>query len=195
MLIPSVIRKAFRGMLGPIARGLAAGKVHPNTISIVGVIPAIVAGYAFATGNVRLGGVLLGISGLLDLMDGQVARLSNMQTKFGALLDSTLDRYAEIAVFVGLAVLYRDSVTLYGVMLALGGSLMVSYVRARAEGLGSSCDGGLLQRPERLVLILVGALVGPRYLEWAIWIIAVLANITAFERLLRVRRSMSSGNP
>jgi len=124
-----------------------------------------------------------------------VARLSNLQTKFGAILDSTLDRYAEIAVFLGLAVYFRWSMTLYGVVLALGGSLMVSYVRARAEGLDTPCKGGLLQRPERLLLLVVGALLGPRYLEWAIWIIAVLANITAFERLLRVRGPMSSGTP
>ena len=195
MLIPSVIRSAFRAMISPIARGLAAGKVHPNAITIVGVIPAILSGYAFAGGDIRTGGILLGLSGLLDLMDGQVARLSNKMTKFGAILDSTLDRYAEIAVFVGLAVYFRDSSTLYVVVLALGGSLMVSYVRARAEGLDTPCMGGLLQRPERLVILVVGALVGPRYLEWAIWIIAVLANITAFERLLRVKGPMSSGTP
>jgi CDP-diacylglycerol--glycerol-3-phosphate 3-phosphatidyltransferase len=195
MLIPSVIRNAFRALIAPVARGLAAGKVHPNTITILGVIPAILAGYAFALGDVRLGGILLGASGLLDLLDGQVARHGNLMTKFGAILDSTLDRYAEIAVFIGFAVLYRDSNTLYGVVLALGGSLMVSYVKARAEGLGFSCDWGLLQRPERLVILIVGALIGPRYLEWAIWIIAVLANATAFERLLRVRGPMRSGNP
>jgi CDP-diacylglycerol--glycerol-3-phosphate 3-phosphatidyltransferase len=195
VLIPSAIRDAFRAALAPVAKGLASGRVHPNTLTILGIIPAILAGVAFGKGEVRLGGVLLGISGLLDLMDGQVARIGNLMTKFGAILDSTLDRYAEIAVFLGLAVHYRDSATLYGVMLALGGSLMVSYVKARAEGLGSSCDWGLLQRPERIVLLILGALIGPRYLEWAIWIIAVLANITAFERLLRVRGPMRSGNP
>jgi CDP-diacylglycerol--glycerol-3-phosphate 3-phosphatidyltransferase len=139
---------------------------------------------------VRLGGVLIGISGLFDLLDGLVARVADKQTVFGALLDSTLDRFAEIAIFIGLAILFRGGTTLYGVILALGGSLMVSYVRARAEGLGSRCDSGMLQRPERLLILLVAALLGAGFLKWAIWIIALLANVTAIERLIRVRAHM-----
>ena len=195
MLIPLSLRLKFRSMLEPLARALSSGKVHPNTITVMGLVPAILAGFAFAVGRVRLGGIFLGISGLLDLMDGLVAKISNRQTSFGAILDSTLDRYGEIAVFVGLAVLYRETTTLYAVMLALCGSLMVSYVKARAEGLGFSCESGLLQRPERLVIILVGALAGVGYLKWAIWIVAVLANATAVERLIRVKGPMSPGNP
>ena len=124
-------------------------------------------------------------------MDGLVARVGNKQTDFGALLDSTLDRFAEIAIFIGLAVYFQGTATLYGAVLALTGSLMVSYVRARAEGLGAACQGGLLQRPERFIILLLGALLGASFLKWAIWIIAVLANVTAIERLLRVRAHMS----
>ena len=190
MIIPLSIRLKARHILEPLARGLSASRVSPNALTLIGLLPAVGAGLAFAGGMVRLGGVLIAISGLFDLLDGLVARLGKMQTTFGALLDSTLDRFAEIAVFIGLAVLFRDTATLYGVMLALGGSLVVSYVRARAEGLGSECEGGMLQRPERLIIILLGALMGIGFLKWAIWIVAVLGNATAIERLLRVRRRM-----
>ena len=189
-MIPLSIRVKFRNILEPLARALSAGRVSPNTLTLIGLLPAIAAGVAFAGGRIRLGGILVGVSGLFDLLDGLVARVGNKQTDFGALLDSTLDRFAEIALFIGLAILFRETRTLYGVILALGGSLMVSYVRARAEGLGSRCDSGMLQRPERLIIILLGALLGLRFLEWAIWIIAVLANVTAIERLIRVRARM-----
>jgi CDP-diacylglycerol--glycerol-3-phosphate 3-phosphatidyltransferase len=132
--------------------------------------------------------VLVGISGLLDMMDGLVAKIGKQQTRFGALLDSTVDRYGELAIFIGLAVLFEGTVSFIGVMLALCGSLMVSYVKARAEGLGFTCEAGILQRPERLVIILLGALLGIGFLKWAIWLVAVLANVTALERLLKVRK-------
>jgi CDP-diacylglycerol--glycerol-3-phosphate 3-phosphatidyltransferase len=191
LLIPLTIRDKFRSMLAPLATGLSAGHVSPNTLTVLGFIPAVAAGFVFATGRVRLGGVLFGISGIFDLMDGLVARLGNRQTRFGALLDSTVDRYAEIAIFIGLAVLFRGTTSLYGVMLALCGSLMVSYVKARAEGLGFSCETGMLQRPERFVIILLGALLGIGFLRVAVWIVAVLANATALERLLKVRKTMT----
>jgi CDP-diacylglycerol--glycerol-3-phosphate 3-phosphatidyltransferase len=193
VLIPLSIRVKFRSMLEPMARALSSGRVHPNTITIIGLIPAVFAGIAFSRGMVRTGGLFLGISGVLDLLDGLVARIGNKQSNFGAILDSTLDRYAEIAVFIGLAALYRDSIVLFAVMLALCGSLMVSYVKARAEGLGFSCDTGLLQRPERLVIIMIGAFAGMRFLEWAIWIVAVLANATAIQRLIKVKGPMGQG--
>jgi CDP-diacylglycerol--glycerol-3-phosphate 3-phosphatidyltransferase len=190
LIIPLSLRLKFRHVLEPLARGLSASRVSPNALTIVGLLPAIAAGFAFGGGMVRLGGVLIGISGLFDLLDGLVARVGNKQTDFGALLDSTLDRFAEIAIFIGLVVLFRDTATLYGVLLAMGGSLMVSYVKARAEGLGSKCESGMLQRPERLIIILLGALLGAGFLKWAIWLIAVLANVTAIERLIRVRARM-----
>lgn len=192
MLIPLSIKLKCKGILAPLARVLSSGRVDPNVITILGLIPAVAAGYAFAKGMVRLAGVFILVSGLFDMMDGLVAKLGNRQTKFGAILDSTVDRYAETVVFIGLAVLFRGTFSLYGVILALSGSLMVSYVKARAEGLGFSCDAGMLQRPERMLIVLVGALLGLAYLRWAIWILAVLANITALERLLRVKGPMGT---
>jgi CDP-diacylglycerol--glycerol-3-phosphate 3-phosphatidyltransferase len=192
VLIPLSIKTKARNVLAPLAAGFAASRISPNLITALSLVPAIVAGFLLARGMVRLGGVFLGISGLFDTMDGLVAKLAGRQTRFGALLDSTIDRYVEIAIFIGLGVLFRDTVSLYGVMLALGGSLMVSYVKARAEGLGASCEVGMLQRPERFVILLLGALLGVTYLEWAIWIIAVLANLTALQRLLKMRGLMDT---
>jgi CDP-diacylglycerol--glycerol-3-phosphate 3-phosphatidyltransferase len=190
LLIPLSLRDKFRDLVEPLARGLSSSRVSPNSITIAGLALAILAALAFAKGMVRFGGILVGISGLFDLMDGAVARVGRKQSNFGAILDSTLDRYGEIVLFIGLAVLFRHTSTLYGVMLALGGSLMVSYVKARAEGLGFECHSGLLQRPERIIILLVGALLGAGFLKWAIWVIAVLGNVTAIERLMRVRKHM-----
>jgi phosphatidylglycerophosphate synthase len=187
LLIPLSVRLKCKDILAPLARVLSSSRVDPNAITILGFIPAAAAGFVFARGMVRLGGVFIAVSGVFDLMDGLVARVGNKQTKFGALLDSTVDRYAEAVIFIGLAVLFRGTASLYGVILALAGSLMVSYVKARAEGLGFSCEVGIAQRPERMLIILVGALLGVVYLRWAIWIVAVIANLTALERLLKVK--------
>ena len=194
MLIPLGFRVWFRKLLEPLARVLGASHVSPNALTVLGLVPAVGAGVAFGKGMVRLGGILLGVSGLFDLSDGLLARLGNKETKFGALLDSTIDRYSEIAVYIGLAIFYRGEATLWGVLLALAGSLMVSYLKARVEGLGFSCKSGMLQRPERLVILILGALIGANVLKWAIWLVAVLANITALERLIRTRSLMGKQN-
>jgi CDP-diacylglycerol--glycerol-3-phosphate 3-phosphatidyltransferase len=188
LLIPSGIRDGTRKIMEGVARGAIALGLTPNAVTVLGLVPAVAAGVTFARGQVRLGGVFLLISGVMDMLDGAVARVAENESKFGALLDSTIDRYAEIAVYLGLAILYRESAALMGVILALCGSLMVSYVKARAEGLDLTCNIGLLQRPERLIILMVGAFLGPGYLMWAIYIIAVLANFTAFERLVRMKK-------
>lgn len=196
MLIPARIRDGVRRIMAGVARGAIALGLTPNAVTVLGLVPAVVGGWAFARGRVRLGGLFLLISGIMDMLDGAVARVTGGESKYGALLDSTIDRYAEIAVYLGLAILYRDSVwPLTGVILALCGSLMVSYVKARAEGLGLTCNIGMLQRPERLVILMVGAFLGPGYLVWAIYIIAVLANVTAFERLIRMKKQAGTQKP
>jgi CDP-diacylglycerol--glycerol-3-phosphate 3-phosphatidyltransferase len=196
LLIPAGIRDGVRKIMAGIARGAVALRLTPNIITVLGLVPAVLGGVVFARGQIRLGGLFLLISGVMDMLDGAVARVSGGESKFGALLDSTVDRYAEIAVYLGLAILYRDSaLTLTGVILALCGSLMVSYVKARAEGLGLTCNVGMLQRPERLIMLMVGAFIGPGYLKWAIYLIAVLANITAFERLIKMKKQAGTQKP
>jgi CDP-diacylglycerol--glycerol-3-phosphate 3-phosphatidyltransferase len=192
LLIPLTIRLKFRRLLEPLARGFIAAGISPSTLTLIGLIPAVAAAVAFGKGAVRWGAVLTGVSGLFDLADGLVARMGKKETRFGALLDSSIDRYSEIAIFIGLAVLYRDGMGLIAVLLALAGSMMVSYTKARAEGLGAECTSGMLQRPERMVLVVVGGLIGPTVLIWILWILAVLSNFTAVERLLKVRATMRS---
>ena len=196
MLIPAGIRDGVRKIMAGIARGAVALGLTPNAVTVMGVVPAVLSGLAFAQGRMRLGGLFLLISGIMDMLDGAVARVAGGETKFGALLDSTIDRYAEIAVYLGLALLYSYSAwALAGVILALCGSLMVSYVKARAEGLGLTCNTGMLQRPERLVILMVGAFIGAGSLKWAIYLIAVLANVTAFERLIRMKKQAGTQRP
>ena len=196
MLIPAGIRDGVRGIMAGIASGAVALRLTPNIATVLGLVPAVLGGLAFARGEIRLGGLFLLISGFMDMLDGAIARITGGETKFGALLDSTIDRYAEIAVYLGLALHFRDSVwPLTGVVLALCGSLMVSYVKARAEGLGLTCNIGMLQRPERLVILMVGAFIGSGYLKWAVYLIAVLANITAFERLIRMKKQAGTQKP
>jgi len=196
LLIPAGVRSGVRRVMERIAGGAVALGLTPNIVTVLGLVPAVMCGFAFAAGRMRLAGGLLLVSGVMDMLDGAIARVAEGETRFGALLDSTIDRYAEIAVYMGLVILYRDSVwPLTGVMLALCGSLMVSYVKARAEGLGLTCNLGMLQRPERLVILMVGAFIGAGYLVWAVYIIAVLANVTAFERLAKMRKQAGRQRP
>jgi CDP-diacylglycerol--glycerol-3-phosphate 3-phosphatidyltransferase len=192
LLIPHTVRVKFRRLLEPAARVFIAARISPSTLTLIGLVPAIAAAYAFGKGSVRWGAVLTGVSGLFDLADGLVARIGKKETRFGALLDSSIDRYSEIAIFIGLAVFYRSGPGLVAVLLALAGSMMVSYTKARAEGLGAECSSGMLQRPERMVLVVAGGLVGPTALLWILWILAALSNVTAVERLLRVRATLRS---
>ena len=124
-----------------------------------------------------------------DIIDGKVARKTGLSSKFGALLDSSLDRYSEVFMFLGTAIFFVESdhpLTSIMIFLALGGSMMVSYVRARAEGLGYDCKVGIMQRPERIVYVGFASLIHPFALEVVIWMIAILANFTAFQRMYHV---------
>lgn len=142
-----------------------------------------------------MGAVLLLLGGLFDMIDGAVARAANRVTRFGALYDSTLDRYAEIIIFFGIGYYYvnklgqgSDSGLLISmaVFIGLAGSIMVSYVRARAEGLGFECKVGIMQRPERLILLSIGALISDKWLVIMIILVAVLSNVTAIQRIIHI---------
>ncbi len=129
------------------------------------------------------------LGGLCDIVDGTLARYSNKATRFGALFDSTADRYTEFIMFFGIAayfLLNNDYWSSVAVFLALCGSLMVSYTRARAEGLGFEARIGLMQRPERIVIIGLGALIHPIALKFAMWLVAFFANYTAAQRIIYV---------
>jgi CDP-diacylglycerol---glycerol-3-phosphate 3-phosphatidyltransferase len=193
VLLPETIKDKFRDITSPIVQFFVRYKLNPNFLTSISLILCLGAGYQFGKGSLRLGAIILLVGGLFDMIDGAVARASNRVTKFGALYDSTLDRYAEIVVFLGLLVFFvsdaalNDSLQKFYVLTlgaGLGGSLMVSYVRARAEGLGFECKVGIMQRPERIVLLALGALISKYVLVFVLLIIAILANVTAIQRIV-----------
>ena len=161
-VLGSFVRSWFYWTVSPVVRASLAVGLGPTFYNLLGVAFGIGAGVAFASGNVTLGGwgVLLG--GMADVLDGRIARAGGLADARGVFLDSTLDRFAEIGAFVGLAVLFRSSsFTLAVVVIAMGGSLLVSYARARGESQGVVCKFGVMQRAERLLLLGLGGLLDP----------------------------------
>lgn len=188
-LLPDWLKNFYLNMLTPVVKFFIELKINPNLFTTVGFFVSVVSAYCFGIGELRLAGVLVLLSGTFDIIDGRVARATNRVTKFGALYDSTLDRYAEVIMFFGLAYFFVSLGFLWrsvAVSIALGGSMMVSYVRARAEGLGFECKVGIMQRPERIVLIGFGAIIHEYALIGAVIAIAVLANFTAGQRLYHI---------
>ena len=150
-----------------------------------------VAAFFLARGHLLTGGILVLVGGTFDILDGKVARATGYASRFGALFDSTIDRYSEVLAFFGVGFyfvaqeMYKSSIFTF---IALGGSMMVSYIRARSEGLGYDCKVGIMQRPERVVAIGFGAIFGESFLIGAMVLIAVFANITAIQRVFTIWR-------
>jgi CDP-diacylglycerol--glycerol-3-phosphate 3-phosphatidyltransferase len=197
---PRRVEEGFLGLTDPVIDRLARARVHPNAITTVGFLVTVSAGIAFFWGRVQIGGALVLLGGVFDILDGRVARATGLASVFGSFYDSTLDRISEIVVFLGIFSLYNghhpdftDPWMVYVVALALGGSLMVSYTRAKAEALGIDCSVGLMQRAERVVLIGVAALVfGTRWdaavLTGVLLLMAAATVFTAFQRIVWVYR-------
>ncbi len=189
MTFTEKVKARSEPFLLPLVRALARIKVPPNMVSVAGCVGVALAGLAIALGHPVWGGVLLALFGPLDAIDGLLARQTNQASTFGAFLDSTLDRYAEIALFLGMTYYFLKTDSLIGVLLVfltLSGSLMVSYTRARAEGLGLSCKVGLFTRFERLLVLTLGLVSG--YLLPVLGLLAILTHITAWQRILHVWR-------
>ncbi len=195
-------KTSLRGVLNPLVGWLVALGVSPGAITVTGLVLSAAAGLTLASGAFTAGGVLLVAAGLCDVLDGMVARASGRTGKFGAVADSSVDRYGESLVLGGLLYYYGvgggskgagPAVSTYVVFAALIGSYMVSYVRGRAEGVGLECKVGLMERPERLALLVVGTLLGPSVMAVLLWPLALLANATAVHRLLHVREQVRRG--
>lgn len=182
------IQEQARRVFEPLVHLSIGLRVSPLALTALGLLFSILSAVAIWKDRGRLAGCLLLAGGICDTLDGPVARATKSVTKFGAFIDSTIDRYSEIVVFLALAWRYREGPTLVGVVLAVTGSLMVSYTRARAEGLGEECRVGLLERPERLVLLILGLLAGWQATAAVVWVLAVLANATAIQRIVHVGR-------
>ncbi len=182
-------RDTVRAWSDPVGRTLFRLRLRPNHLTMCGLLVSACAGAAFVFGHVRLAGLLLILAGLFDLFDGSLARASGQATTFGAFLDSVIDRYSDIVVMLGIVVLYARMPHARGALLAmagLAGSVMVSYTKARAESIGVTCDIGVMERPERLICLIAGALLG--LMEPALWVLAILANLTALQRIVFTRR-------
>jgi len=179
------IGSTAKWMIDRIVWALAATGINPNLLTFLGLVVNFAAAANFAVGNFRTGAIIVFVAGFLDMLDGQVARRQNRVTAFGAFYDSTLDRYADMALYMGLLVYYSVSGrTPYVVLAAVAtaGSVMVSYARARAESLIPLCKVGFMERPERIVLVIIGALFNR--MAPVLWVIAVLSNITVIHRIV-----------
>ncbi|MFQ5449962.1 MAG: CDP-alcohol phosphatidyltransferase family protein [Nitrospinaceae bacterium] len=214
VLLSESNKQRYLNLIAPLGRFLARSRVDPNTLSVAGLIFSALAGVVFGLGTFFWGGCLTVLAGTCDALDGQVAKETGKNSRFGAFLDSTLDRFGELFIFLGLAWhfsggkgLYEEGLgelgIFYGpwtvvlIIFALAGSFLVSYTRARAEGLGIACKVGWMQRPERITLLVIGSLLGaipvmgPGLMVLVLLIIAVMSNATAIQRIIYVKNQLS----
>ena len=180
----------------PVASVLANLGISPNAVTLAGLIGAGISAYIIATGNLWAGGIVMLVAGILDLFDGALARATGRTSRFGALLDSVVDRLSEIVLLLGLLIFYLNGSSSNGVILvylAVTASIMVSYLRARSEGLGIENRGGIMTRPERVALMGIGLIVArwyPSFLMVVLGLIAVLALFTTGQRLFYTWRGL-----
>jgi len=193
-MVTDLARRWGNSIVNPIARFLSWTGISPNAVTVVGFSLTVIVAVLLAAGYLQLAGILLIVAAIFDAIDGALARLVNRVTRFGAFLDSTMDRFSEAALFLGVLIHFYGRGTATEVILCyvtIVGSLMVSYTRARAEGLGVSVRGGLLTRFERVVILIIGLLLNQ--LAVALWILAPLTNFTALQRVWLVWWAMRDG--
>jgi CDP-diacylglycerol--glycerol-3-phosphate 3-phosphatidyltransferase len=193
-MITKAIGTGSRWLLDKIVGALAATGINPNLLTLIGLVVNFWAAVLFATGLFKTAAVVIFIAGFLDMLDGQVARRQNRVTAFGAFYDSTLDRYSDMALYMGLLVYYavngRTSYVILGAV-ATAGSVMVSYARARAESLIPLCKVGFMERPERMVLLIIGGLFDR--MAPVLWVIAIVSTITVIHRIVYTWQEMRAG--
>lgn len=203
-------RERYLRIISPAGNLMARLGVHPNILSVAGLILSAVAGLIYSTGSFFWGAWIVVLAGTCDALDGQIARQTKKNTPFGAFFDSTLDRFGEVFVFLGLAwhfsggavflegkggntTDFQSPLAIVFIILAIAGSFMVSYTRARAEGLGVDCEVGWMQRPERITLLILGSLlasfpvIGLFIMKFTLLLLAILSNFTAVQRMVYVK--------
>lgn len=197
-------QESARSILTPLVAALARAGITPTAVTLFGLGLNVLCGVVIGSGRAAAGGWILIAAGICDALDGQLARRTGRTSRFGAFLDSTVDRIDETAVLAGIAAFFSRSggVVLGGVhlsgtalavvaLLALAGSLITSYTRARAEGLGLDCKVGVFERPERVVVTVLGLLLGAVPLAIAMLLVLVLSWVTVWQRVQHVRRRTS----
>jgi CDP-diacylglycerol---glycerol-3-phosphate 3-phosphatidyltransferase len=185
MTITKVIGNVCGAIIEKIVWLLGLAKIHPNVLTFVGLLINIYAAFLLAAGSFFQAGLVIVGAGIFDMVDGRVARYTNQVTKFGGFFDSVLDRYSDLALLMGLLVYYASiNRNAYVVLTAvvMTASVMISYTRSRAENTIPSCKVGFLERPERIVLLIIGALFDK--MAPALWVIAVLGNLTVIHRMM-----------
>lgn len=188
------IGEGSRWLLDKIVAAIAATGINPNALTFFGLVVNFWAAVLFATGRFRTGAAVIFLAGFLDMLDGQVARREGRVTPFGAFFDSTLDRYSDMALYMGLLVYYavigRSSYVILAAV-ATAGSVMVSYARARAESLIPLCKVGFMERPERMVLLIMGGVFNR--MAPVLWVIAVVSTITVIHRITFTWQEIRAG--
>src|SRR5262249_39859151 len=181
-------------LLDRIVGGIAATGINPNLLTFLGLVVNFGAAAAFAVGRFRTGAIIIFLAGFLDMLDGQVARRQNRVTPFGAFYDSTLDRYADMALYMGLLVYYSVSGRTPYVVLAAGGTAgagVGGYSRGRARALNPPREGGVLERARGLVLLIIGGIVDR--MAAVLWVIAVVSTITVIHRIVYTWQETRAG--
>lgn len=172
-------------ILDKIVRSLALARINPNVLTFIGLVINIFAAILFGYGKFLAAGLVIIGAGIFDMVDGRVARYTNTVSVFGAFFDSVMDRYSDLALYFGLLVYYALINRFFYVVLVavvMTGSVMVSYTRARAESMIPQCKAGFMERPERIVLVIIGALFNR--MAPCLWVIAVFSNITVIHRIV-----------
>lgn len=192
-MISYAIGRGGKFILDLIVKVLSSLKINPNILTFTGVVISFWAAWNFGHGRLFRGGLIVILAGLFDMLDGEVARVSRSETSFGAFYDSVIDRYSDIILLQGLMVWYARNqrlgyVVLVGVVFM--GAVLTSYARARAESLIPTCKVGFMERPERIVLLIIGALANR--MEAVLWILAVLGNWTVISRILYTWKELPS---
>ena len=193
-IMPQFLITAATNFSNSVADLFVALKFTPNALTVLALLFGVGAGLLFALGKPGWAGLMIFLCGLFDMLDGKVAAKTNTTSDFGAIFDSTLDRYSEFFIYVGLAYYFRESWALWVPFFTFLGSTMVSYTRARAEGLGIECKIGVMQRAERMALLLLGTIFGNVFdifdplMTGILLFIAVISNFTALQRTFYVRK-------
>lgn len=185
MTLTRAIGLGCNAIIRLIVRGLALSKIHPNALTFIGLLINIWAAVLLARGAFFAAGLVILGAGLFDMVDGRVARETNQVTRFGGFFDSVLDRYSDLALLIGLLVYYGTINRPFYVVLTavvMMACVMVSYSRARAENIIPTCKVGFMERPERVVLLIIGALFDR--MAPVLWVIAVLGNLTVLHRMI-----------
>ncbi|OQY44825.1 MAG: hypothetical protein B6242_11825 [Anaerolineaceae bacterium 4572_78] len=199
-MLSQLVRKHSKIILEPIARFISWTGFSPNFITVIGFLLTVGVAIVLASGYFQIGGILIIIAAAFDALDGTLARMIGRTSKFGAFLDSTLDRFSEAVIFFGILVhlsflqpyMFETQIQLLLIYATMVGSLMVSYTRARAEGIGISPKDGILTRFERVTLLIIGLVLYPltnkMSLAVVLCIMAIFTNVTAVQRMLIVRK-------